>query len=406
MIDAIGKPIENLMSGEGFLATIDEQLKRAHREAIEGALAAGTSRLGAYILYTAEAEDRDPSDDIKDLTKEYMRAVDLIGVAQANLAIDLYTTTEDFSAMLDGVEEAREKAAEAAEAQARKEDYLFDHQKMNARDYVNILKQRMNGLEEYSDEWISLQDQIINAEEDIADQEDRIFRNKFEAGVLNNAEYIAYLQQRLTKFEQYSDEWMDIWRELEGFEDDAEQASQDAVSNIADAIKQSFDQFRDPIIEATSLISAFGNEASMTRGQMEGFFEHQIEGTRRWVDTIKRLKDMGINPNFLQDLIAQGPRSLGFAESVLALGQEGVGFINDSMGTIDDLVNPAGLAYANATIGQAIQNQQNITLTIGQIDLSFDNDGALTLDDVNRAIDTALANLANSINNRTVGSNA
>jgi TP901 family phage tail tape measure protein len=395
---AINTPVTNILQSDAFAAAVNTQADRAWLGAVQAAMMQGTNRISAHILYAAHAEGRDPASEMERLSRSYMRAVKEMGEASAQAAIQMFSSVDELEDVVDRFVELRER-------QRNQEDFMYRQQQMTDAAYIGILRQRLSALEEWSSEWVNIRSQIIEIEEEAADREDRMFRNRREVGVVSNADYRQYLQRRLAMFEQYSDEWMAIWRELQEAEKQTADTTRNWTEQIADAFRQTFDSFRDPIIRATSLISAFGSEAMTTMEQVRGFYEHQVEGTRRWTETIKQLQAMGANSDFIRDLVSQGPGSLGFAESILRMGNEGVSFINDSMRAIEDITKGAGIDYANAQIGQAIQQQNNVSLTIGTIDLKFDLEGTvLTIDDVRAAIGAALAEATQAITNRTSGS--
>jgi hypothetical protein len=291
------------------------------------------------------------------------------------------------------------------EKQQRMEDYFYRADETSGKDYLKILRARLVGLEQYSNDWISLKEQIADVEEKILDEQDRRYRNQYEVGNVSEAAYIKWLKRQLRELDKFSDEWMDIWRELEAFQEDAADRLETFGDSLEEAFKSTFGSFKDPIMEATSLLSAFGNEASVSLGQVEGFFEHMTEATTRWTGTVGQLKEAGLNSDFLRELITSGPSSLGLAESILGMGAGGIDFINSSLAAIDSIATGAGIDYASAQVGQAIQTQNNVTVNVGDIELNLETEGTtITMADVTAAIDQALSNVTSGIVNKTTGS--
>jgi hypothetical protein len=250
---------------------------------------------------------------------------------------------------------------------------------------------------------MAIMNEIKSLDEDFTAEQDRLAAAKHETEATTTSEYLNYLYTRLNAYEQYSQEWMDIWREIQDLEQgeiDKQKDKEDAIKDFADAVKDAFDDIKrsveDPILQATSLVQAFGDQATMSMEQLRGFYQHQMEGVQRWVTVIKELKNRGINAKFLNELISAGPQSLGFAESVLNLGDEGISFINQSMADIASMAGDLGTNIATGNVGTLVQNDNSMTITVGDIQITGEMEG-VTIAEVQAAIDAALGQVAQDV---------
>jgi TP901 family phage tail tape measure protein len=64
---------------------------------------------------------------------------------------------------------------------------------------------------------------------------DELHRNKNEVGAISDADYRNYLASRLDDFEQYSSEWMQVWRGIKELDDEEARRQQDKVKAAEDA---------------------------------------------------------------------------------------------------------------------------------------------------------------------------
>lgn len=405
---ALAKPAQNLL-GKYLEASLRENHEAVMWRSANERFSAGGDRLAAKILKEADAAGGDPASELKDLTDTYLAAVKLIGKAEADAALQLYEDLDRYKQFLEEVTELKER-------QIRMEDFQFDQGEISAMQYMRILDARLAAEEQYSSEWISLFNERKRVEEeykqekeaeseqrreDLEDQlqkEETIFRNRRKLGEIDAATYRAWLVEKLNDFEKYTNEWMEIWSEIDSLDQRTKEVMDNMETSISDAITSVVRAISDPIMEATNLVSAFGDSTTLTFEQVSGFYDHMREGTQRWVDTLQALRNAGANQSFLQDLISQGPQSLSFAESILGMGAGGISFINDSMSQIEDLTSQFAQQYAAGAVGNVTTNGNIINLTIDQISLVFDPAGTtLTATDVQEAIQDALANVANLI---------
>jgi TP901 family phage tail tape measure protein len=397
---ALSAPLTNLLEGEFGAEWQKMAVSRWFDAVTKNIFMEGKTRLGASILKEAQASGQDPSAEFEDMVQEYGRLVGYIGKASADLALNQFDTLDSFSAFVDKMEEL-------VEHQRDVEDWKYSIGKMGFEEYRKILTARLAKYEEYTSEWMDITDQLKSLQEDQLREEDRMMSARLELEEISEEEYITYLKRRLVALEKYSEEWMDIWGQINDAEErliEQQEERSRGIKDFADSVKDAFDDIKrsveDPIRQATSLLSAFGDQATITQDQVTGFYQHMLEGTQRWVTVIRELKSRGINSNFLNDLIQAGPQSLTFAEGVLALGSDGISMINTSMNEISNLASGLGTDIAKGQVGTLIQNNNSVSITVGDVTVTGEFDEGLSIADVQQAIESALMNVAVSVQNQ------
>jgi hypothetical protein len=401
--ETLSRNIEASLDGIGNAAYVQEEAKRLKTWYAVSFLNEATNKTSASIFRAAAKSGEDPGDKIMELADSYNRAVAILGEAQAKMALEMYDSLESFQQFVDELEAAQEHAR-------RVEDWKFDQKEMSNSDYLAALRQRLVGLEEYSDEWMDIMAQIRRIEQEVVDEtkakqqeeidnERKLRQRKLALQEITLTDYLAYLRGLLSGYEKYSDEWWDIHNEIEDAEKNSADTAKSWADAVADALRQAFDSVVGPIKSATSLISAFGDQANVSFAEVQGFYDHMKEGTQRWVDAIRTLRERGLNSQTLNELISAGPQSLSFAESLVSMGQDGVSFINGSVSDINAMASGLGSDIAQGSVGTVIQNQSNFDLSIGDVTLTFDPTGTtLTIEDVRNAINTAFSQFANTVN--------
>lgn len=112
----------------------------------------------------------------------------------------------------------------------------FEVGDISAGDYRAYLDSQIGGLEKYSSEWMDVWRKIKGLDESAAQatrdrlaDEDAIQRAMLDTGAISGDAYETYLLRRLGDFQQYSADWMGVWRQLQDIQREEEQASADAV---------------------------------------------------------------------------------------------------------------------------------------------------------------------------------
>lgn len=401
---ALAAPIVDMLTGE-LGAAWQKQLIDNWMTGVTGnMLAEGKTKLGAGILQAAATAGTDPTDELRKAAEEYNRLVKMIGKANADAVLGMTDNLDEFGKYVDAVEALTKHQQDV-------EDWKSQRGEIDLADYKKLLEARLVNLEAYSDDWMSVQDQIKSVDDQMSqkqkddlDEEKRLQQARLTLNEISKADYLTYLRARLVNLDKYSQEYMDIWQEIQDMEKqvvDDQKAATDAVKSFADDVKQAFDDIAksvsDPMIRATSLIAAFGDQATVTQDQIQGFYSHMLEGTQRWVTVIKALKAAGVNQSFLTELIQAGPQSLSFAEQVLAMGPGGISMINQNMADIADLATGLGTNIASGSVGTLNQTDQSIHITVGNIAITGEMPGGVTIDQVAAAISSALSGIAVSV---------
>jgi len=404
---ALAAPVLEMLTGD-LGATWQKQMADQWFEATtKNMLSTGKTRLGAGILKEAQASGTDPDEQFARAAQDYARLTKLVGAANADVVLGMTDNLDAFSKYVDAVEEMIKHQQDV-------EDWKAERGEIDLAAYKVLLEARLATLEAYTDDWMSVQDQIKTVEEDMKekakealDEEKRLQEARLALSEISKADYLVYLRSRLAALDKYSDEYMSIWREIQDLEKqiiDDTKNSTDSIKSFADDVKRAFDDIKksveDPMIRATSLIAAFGDQATVTQEQIQGFYSHMLEGTQRWVTVIKALKEAGVNKSFLNELIQAGPQSLSFAEQVLAMGPGGISMINQSMADIAALAGDLGTNIATGSIGTLNQNDQSVTIQVGDVSIVGEMPGGVTIEQVQAAITAALSGVAVQVANR------
>ncbi len=383
----LSRNIEVALDGIGSQAAIMDEAKRVKTWYAVSFLNEATNRTSASIFAAADKEGRDPSDDIMSLADAYNTAVKILGEAQAKLSLEMYDSLDAYKAFVDALEEAQ---AEASELLRWKYD---NSQAVGGDEYLRHLRSMLVGAQENTQEWRDLMDEIRRVEQEDMNRRRSLWRRQYEMREIDALTYRTYLENMLSTYAMYSDDWYAIWQEIQEIQ--GSDTLGDWATSVQDAMQQAFDAAVNPIKQATNLVAAFGDQMDVTKDQIMGFYDHMTTGTQQWIDVIKQLQASGLDKGILQDLISAGPSSLGFAQSLAGLSPDELAKVNAQQGQIDDLTNQFGSNIATGSVGAAIANQNNYNLNIGDITLSFDPAGTtLTLGDVQTAINTAFQNFA------------
>ena len=399
MNDALKVPFEQALEGNLGEEWQKQATERYWNEVARLTLNQGKTLLGANIIKKGQEEGKDPAEDMQKFAEDYVHLKDLIGAANADIAANQFSTLDAFEKYIDGVEGLIKHQQDV-------EDWKADREDISQAAYRQILVDRLAKYAEFTDEWMTLTDKIAAIDKAAVDEEKRLMEARLAMGDISKSEYLAYLRSRLVGLEKYSAEYMSIWQEIQDLEkevlDDTKKNS-DTIKNFADEVKKAFDSIKrsveEPIIRATSLIAAFGDQTVLTQQQVADFYSHMLEGTTRWVAVIKELKAKGVNQAFLNELIQAGPQSLSFAEQVLGMGAGGISMINQNMADIAALGSDLGTNIASGSVGTLNQIDNTISINVGDISITGEMPGGVTLDQVAAAITAALNQVATNVSN-------
>lgn len=146
--------------------------------------------------------------------------------------------------------------------------------------------------------------------------------NMFEFHKMSTRRYLGVLHERLQGTQRYSDEWAAIMRRIQQVEQEA-----------ADKQRQLREQFTQPITQATSIVSTFGQrggtgDAAVSFADVTGAYTHWITAVHEWGAVTRRLSYLGLRSDVLQQLMEAGPAALPLAKAILAEGRSGISTLN------------------------------------------------------------------------------
>lgn len=246
-------------------------------------------------------------------------------LASLNNSLGAYTKYSD-----EWISITNQIAAVEADLDAQRQEAL-DHQRMiqdnmygvgdiGEDQYLAILRDRINMLDVYSDEWMSVWQQIQSIGEQQEAEQIRLTAAMFEVGIISEQDYLNSLKSRLVQTQQFSVEWMDLWREITAIE-------QAALDEQVAAIEQAYNDIADPLSRQTDMVAQIGSGRA-TGSSLTRYYERMASELGRWTDGIEQLAKMGLNQDFLRRLISNGPDSLPFVESLIQGGAGMVSIIN------------------------------------------------------------------------------
>lgn len=279
----------------------------------------------------------------------------------------------------------------AVEAERR----LHDLGQISDTDYLAKLKWRISVTKEGTELYYEYLKEANELEKKIKNDEMSALANKFETGDLSRTEFLGALNKRLSELTKYSAEWMDVWRQIK---DVSGGTLGDITKQIKDGLGGAFESIIDPIRSATDIVAAFGRQADVSGDSIKGFYGHMKEGTQRWINALNALKGMGLNQQTLSELVKAGPSSVGFAESLVAIGKTGINDVNSAVSDINGMM--AGLGQTVLGNGAVSVNGDQVNITLGDVTLTipgFAGGAPVTPDQVKQMITDALRELSKTI---------
>jgi hypothetical protein len=226
------------------------------------------------------------------------KAIEIGAAAAAPPKPPLYTGTDDGGAAKRARDKAASDAKQAAEEAKRQAEDLarlmeaIDKQRteqmanmyklgLASRDDYGARTQELMDREvaagrEYGDEWMRLNDQLRGIDQDVADflgglyvHQQALIDNQHEALAVSNEEYLAVLQERLGLVEEFSDEWMQVWRRINQIETDAANRSRKAADDAAAAAQKTTEAAQQTAEAAVSRLTGLLDEEQRIRQQMQ-----------------------------------------------------------------------------------------------------------------------------------------
>jgi predicted nucleic acid-binding Zn-ribbon protein len=303
-------------------------------------------------------------------------------------------------------DEIAAEAKAAAEEKARIEEESMRHTQMiqdnmyrvgamGTNEYLSVLQTRLAGLERYSDEWASVWQEIQSINDEARAHDKMIQDNMFRVGDMSTDAYLSILNTRLAGLEKYSDEWASVWQEIQDITANAQADIEATARQIADhtdsifsALADSFDAVTAPLYQATNLMSNLGGDEA-SQDSIAGYYAHMSEALEKWAKTVEGLRAAGLNNKTLNDIIAAGPSSLPFAQSILN-------------GGLVDTINAGEAAIASSigSFGKVNMDSSSIsgtTVNVGGVQITIGEGSTLTMAEVQKALDDAMIKLSQYI---------
>lgn len=129
---------------------------------------------------------------------------------------------------------------------------------------------------------------------DILDEQKRMYELENKYGAISNADYVAFLRQRMNETEKFSDEWADSYEKIA----DIEKAGLEKIANIQDK---------------------FGGSKYLSKNSLIKWLERQVKQGQQWADTVAQLKQSGAYSQEIIDMVVQaGPQGSGLAKALLS----------------------------------------------------------------------------------------
>lgn len=166
------------------------------------------------------------------------------------------------------------------------EDTIADRGWSSHRTRIGQLMQRM-ATEADKGEYQKIYNEIL-------DEQKRMYELENKYGAISNADYVAFLRQRMNETEKFSDEWADSYEKIA----DIEKAGLEKIANIQDK---------------------FGGSKYLSKNSLIKWLERQVKQGQQWADTVAQLKQSGAYSQEIIDMVVQaGPQGSGLAKALLS----------------------------------------------------------------------------------------
>ena len=220
------------------------------------------------------------------------------------------------------------------------QDALREVGAIDETQYLSLLQGRVNDLKPFSKEWWELGEQIHKQKEkikkdqqdledtiadrgwsshrtrigqlmqrmategdkneyqriynDILEEQKKMYELENKYGAISNADYVAFLRQRMSETEKFSDEWADAYEKIA----DIERSGLEKIANIQDK---------------------FGGSKYLSKNSLIKWLERQVKMGQQWADTVAQLKQSGAYSQEIIDMVVKaGPQGAGLAKALLS----------------------------------------------------------------------------------------
>lgn len=187
-------------------------------------------------------------------------------------------------------EERKKELEEIANADERIHRYRLKIGEVTLEQHLVWLTERLAKEEEFTSEWINLQLEISQTEEEIAKlkkertdeeiaDEDRRMRHLYKVQQISKADFILWLRSRLEGLEEFSEEWIKIVEELYELEKKEQDKSKDRWKELREEIEKTYSKKGAKQLALLSVdIREIGEAMGGTAGQWAEGAAEIIEG--------------------------------------------------------------------------------------------------------------------------------
>ena len=173
----------------------------------------------------------------------------------------------------------------------------FDAGVIGKDQYLAFLQERLRGVELYSDDWFDLTEKIKNINEESRQEELKRQKEMNEVGDISDSAYLDFLRQRLANTEKFKDDYMEIWNEIQGLEQDA-------------------------LRKSANIFDKFNNRMNVSSQSIIGWLKKQVKQAKAFREAMDKLAQSGqYSSALLSQVEDMGPAGLGLARGLL----QGVG---------------------------------------------------------------------------------
>lgn len=145
--------------------------------------------------------------------------------------------TKNQASMQEGLRQARAKADEMREINRSAQDYMYQEGDMGSDAYIMLLERRKNSYEEYTSEWIAISNQIQRVKDDVeakdvegVRKEQALLDTKYRLNAVDVDSYIAQITAKRDAYTEYTDEWINLNDKLLQAQQDKSAADLDEVA--------------------------------------------------------------------------------------------------------------------------------------------------------------------------------
>lgn len=184
----------------------------------------------------------------------------------------------------------------------------FEYNRISLQDYLALLDEEIAGVQAYTDEWVSLEQERERAIQKEAEAQRRAAEAQREV-----AEQLADVySSAMQAFKDQQDEYDKVLKQRN-------QRFLEEMENLAESVSG-------PVKKMGDIIGTFG-QANRTVGRDEivAMLNHRVEAVKRWKTALQSLLSRGYDQDFVENLAKAGPEALNLAETLETMDPSVVG---------------------------------------------------------------------------------